>query len=94
MYMRIIKRQARTNNSVEGWHNTFGTGIGHAHPSLGKLIKHLKREQSLQEAIYSKWEGGERKEISKLSSEREVRIFNIISDYANRGRLEYLRGIA
>ena len=75
MYIRIINSQARTNNSVEGWHNTFGTGIGHA-PKLRKVNKHLKRKQSLQEAIYSKWEGGERKENSKLSSEREVRIFN------------------
>ena len=94
MYMRVINRQVRTNNSVEGWHNAFGTGICHTHPSLRKLVKHLKREQSLQEAVYSKWEGGERKEISKLSSERAVKIFTIVSDYANRGRLEYLRGIA
>ena len=36
MYMRIIYRQARTNNPVEGWHNAFGSEISHAHPSLPK----------------------------------------------------------
>ena len=94
MYMRIINRQARTNNSVEGWHNAFGSGISHSHPSLPKLLKHLKREQSLQEAVYSKWEGGEHKEISKLSLKREERILTLVAAYSNRNLLDYLRGVA
>ena len=29
MHTRVINRMARTNNSVEGWHNAFNSGIGH-----------------------------------------------------------------
>ena len=84
----------RTNNSVEGWHNAFKSGICHAHPSLAKLLTHLKREQSLQEAIYTKWEGGSVKERSKKSIEQEQRLTNIVEDYQNREILRYLRGVA
>ena len=35
---------ARTNNSVEGWHNGFQSGISCAHPSFTKLIRYLQLE--------------------------------------------------
>ena len=35
MYMRVINRKARTNKGA------FRTGIGHALPSLGKLVKRI-----------------------------------------------------
>ena len=88
-----MDRMPRTDNSVEGWHNAFSHGIGHPHPSFVKLLSFLQKEQSLQEAIYAKWEGGTLKERSKLSLEREKRIFSIVVNYDNRETLEY-RGIA
>ena len=94
MHQRVMDQLPRTNNSVEGWHNAFRHGIGHAHPSFVKLLSFLQKEQSLQDAIYAKWEGGTIKKRSKLSVEREKRIYNIVSNYDNRETLEYLRGLA
>ena len=51
MYSRVSNHQARTNNHVEGWHNAFQSTISCSHPSIGKLLTFLQREQSLQEAI-------------------------------------------
>ena len=94
MHTRVINRMARTNNSVEVWHNAFNSGIGHLHPTFVKLVKYIQREQSLQEAKYAKWEGGSNNATSKMTIERDKRIYNIVVDYENRDTLEYLRGIA
>ena len=91
MFVRVISRTARTNNAVEGWHNAFKSGVNCPHPSFIKLLSHLQREQSLQEANVVKWEAGE---ISKSRETRNERIFNIVSKYENREMLSYLRGIA
>ena len=93
MHQRVMDQMPRTNNSVEGWHKAFRYGIGHPHPSFVKLLSFLQKEQSLQDAIYAKLEGGTIKKRSKLSVEREKRIYNMISNYDNRETLEYLRGL-
>ena len=72
MHQRVTDRMPRTNNSVEGRHNAFSHGTRHTHPSFVKLLSFLQKEQSLQEAIYAKWEGETLKERSKLSLEREI----------------------
>ena len=59
MFVRVISRNARTNNAVEGWHNAFKSGVNCPHHSIIKLLNHLQREQSLQEANVFKWEAGE-----------------------------------
>ena len=67
MFVRVISRTARTNNAVEGWHNAFKSGANCPHPNFIKLLNHLQREQSLQEANVVKWEAGEISSISKSS---------------------------
>ena len=94
MYSRVSNHQARTNNHVEGWHNAFQSTISCSHPSVGKLLTFLQREQSLQEAILAKWEAGEVIHPSKLSQVRNERVESIVSNYHNREILAYLRGIA
>ena len=59
LYIRVNLEVDRTNNSVEGWHNGFQSGISCAHPSFTKLLRYLQLEQSLQEAMLTKWESGE-----------------------------------
>ena len=60
MYQRVKEHLARTTNNVEGWHNAFQTIIACSHPTICKLLKVLQREQSLQEAILTKWETGDK----------------------------------
>ena len=93
MYHRVIDKTARTNNAVEGWYNAFQSSISCSHPSFPKFVK-LLREQWIKDVKYAKWEGGNFPLPSKLSIEREQRLYNLVSDYSNRDLLTYLRGIA
>ena len=95
LYTRVNLEVARTNNSVEGWHNGFQSGISCAHPSFTKLLRYLQLEQSLQEAMLTKWESGEViMTQSKQSIARSKRLITILSDFGNREPLSYLKGIA
>ena len=46
------KDMPKTNNAVEGWHNTFESTLDVVHPNIYKLLEAFKREQSLMEAEY------------------------------------------
>ena len=94
MHERVLNKRARTNNSVEGWHNAFQSGISIHHPSFPKLMNYLQREQSLQETKYAKWEAGDIPFEAKLSKERTERLFNLVTNYQNRDTILYLKGIA
>ena len=94
LYTRVNLEVARTNNAVEGWHNGFQSGISCAHPSFTKLMRYLQLEQSLQEAVITKWESGEGISQSKQSIARSKRLLTIVSDFGNREPIRYLKGIA
>ena len=94
MHTRVLNHSARTNNSVEGWHNAFQSGISISHPSFPKLVNYLQREQAVQDEKYAKWESGNMHQQSKSSKDRDERLFNLVMDYENRDTLNYLRGIA
>ena len=74
LFSRIKSHLARTNNSVEGWHDAFASMIVCSHPSLSKFSALLQREQSVREAIFTKWEAGNRKNQSRASKIRDTRI--------------------
>lgn len=46
---RIENGLPRTNNTVEGWHRSFQSGVGAHHPNIWRFLDVLKREQSLNE---------------------------------------------
>ena len=93
MFTRVGNHQARTNNNVEGWHNAFQTSVSGSHPTIGKLLTMLQREQTLQEVTVAKWEAGEMKKVPKKIQERNERIQTLVANYNNRDTLQYLRGI-
>ncbi|QQP42000.1 Putative LOC100898192, partial [Caligus rogercresseyi] len=49
---RTIDKMARTNNSVEGFHNAIQSSITCAHPNLWKVIEFLKKEETLAKKKY------------------------------------------
>ena len=51
MHTRVLNQTARTNNSVEGWHNAFQSGLSFPHPSFSKLLRYFKREQAIQDVM-------------------------------------------
>ena len=85
----------RTNNAVEGWHQRFQANVGAYHPNFWKFIDILKREQSLNHVNISQARAGHQPEPQRRRyQDNDQRIKNIVQDYHNRDRLQYLRGLA
>ena len=94
MYTRVLNQTARTNNSVEGWHNAFQSGLSSPHSSFPKLMKHFQREQAIQDVNVAKCESGNIHLQSKSTKERNEILLNLVLDYDNRETLVYLKGVA
>ena len=95
MYDQTIKDLPRTNNAVEGWHRRFQANVRAHHPNFWKFINILKREQSLNHFNISQARAGHQPEPQHRGyQDSNRRIKNIVQDYHNRDRLQYLRGLA
>ena len=87
--------QYGTNNAVEVWHWRFQANVGAYHPNFWKFIDILKREQSLNHVNISHARAGHQPEPQRRRYQDSNRwIKNIVQDYHNRDRLQYLRGLA
>ena len=51
----------KTNNAIEGWHNSFEHQQSACHPSTWKFIERLKQEQRLNEVKIEQYVGGVQK---------------------------------
>ncbi|XP_065312834.1 uncharacterized protein LOC135922375 [Gordionus sp. m RMFG-2023] len=94
-YQSTLNGEAKTNNAVEGWHRCFSSLLTSYHPNMWKFISSLKKQQGLTELKIAQYNSGEtpstpRKKYPNL----HARIVTIVSDFENRSRLDYLKGIA
>lgn len=67
-----IVGSARTNNSVEAWHNVMSVEAWHnlmgcKHPCIYRFLKNIIKEQGYQEMRIAKIEAGEEPEKPKRS---------------------------
>ena len=91
MYDQTIGDLLITNNAVEGWHRRFQANVGAYHPNFWKFIDILKREQSLNHVNISQARAGHQPEPQRRRyQDSNRRIKNIVQDYHNRDRLQYL----
>ncbi len=94
-YAATLEDLPKTNNAVEGWHNSFNKLLGAAHPTIWKFIMGLKKEQSLNELKIEQYISGQNllsgKRIYKDTAEK---IKSHVLNYPNSDRMEYLRSIA
>ncbi|KAL8578262.1 hypothetical protein ACOMHN_005653 [Nucella lapillus] len=51
IYNRVGDNLPRTNNSVEGWHRAFDQRMSVTHPTLGRLVSKLRKEQASTELM-------------------------------------------
>ncbi|PVD26834.1 hypothetical protein C0Q70_11981 [Pomacea canaliculata] len=51
VYNRVGDNLPRTNNSVEGWHRAFDKRMSVTHPTLGRLVSKLRKEQASTELM-------------------------------------------
>ncbi|KAK9731440.1 hypothetical protein QE152_g13670 [Popillia japonica] len=84
----------RTNNAVEGWHNTFSSLLNAAHPNSWKFIDSLKKGYNLNELKIEQYIAGSVPPRKKKYQDTANRITAIVVDFPTRPNLEYLRGIA
>ena len=85
----------KTNNSVEGWHNEFGSLLAANHPSIWKFIEGLQKQQSLNEMKIAQYLAGRNPDEGRRSyRDSAQRILNIVNQYDNYSTLDYVNNLA
>ena len=95
IFHRTDNELPRTNNAVERWHRGFQSYCTTYHPSFWKSIDIMKQEEGVIRAGVLQNQGGHPPPPQRRRyADNHVRILRIVDDYANRGRINYLRSIA
>lgn len=58
-YSNVTMDLPKTNNKMEGWHNSFSSLLSCSHPVIWKFIDTIKMEQAKNEFIIEKYNAGE-----------------------------------
>lgn len=92
---RVEAGMPRTNNLLEGWHNGIQSSLTGHHPTIWKFLTFLQKEELLQRSISEKVTAGN---DTRYESEEQIkktqRLQNIVRDYDNRTKIDFLRGIS
>ena len=92
MFHRTDNELPRTNNVVEGWHRGFQSHVTTCHPSFWKFIDIMKQEEGVVRAGVLQNQGGHPSPPQRRRyTDNHARILRIVDDYANSGRIDYLR---
>ena len=88
---QIQQKIPQTNNYVEGWHRGFNNLLSSCHPTIWKFIEAIQKEQSLNDMKINQYIAGK---IEPSRKRKRDTLKELVKDYENRERLEYLRGVA
>ena len=92
---RVIASVPRSNNSVEGWHNTFGRGVAITHPDIVKLAEKIRREQSKFEVDVAKILQGHDIKMRKVCYRRlDERISRLVNAFDLSQVEEFFKNMA
>lgn len=89
LYNRTKNCQERTNNTVEGWHNSLKQHFPHKHPHIYKFIDSLKSIQRLNDYNLSQSLANPVTKKNKNNLQKIVLTYNSDCD-----KLKYLKSIA
>ncbi|XP_022161380.1 uncharacterized protein LOC111027331 [Myzus persicae] len=90
-FRSTISGLPRTNNYVEGWHRGFNNLLSSCHPTIWKFIEAIQKQQSLNEMKINQYIAGT---VEPSRKRKRDTLTELVNDYYNRDRLEYLRGVA
>ena len=98
MYYATLENQPRTNNVCDGLNNKFFNLVGHAKPTVWKLIECLQAESSRVDTVLLQEEHGilPTKRRKRNYDELQTRLYNLVVD-RKEGRKtipELLKGIS
>lgn len=83
LHERVLNGQARTNNSLEGWHRAFDQRVGCTHPSLRNLMHKIRVEQAANELLMEQHRAGIQLAPPKLCYRATTqRIQIVVQNYA------------
>ena len=95
LYERTLNGEARTNNSVEGWHHRFQSLLEYPRPTVFKCITVLKSEQKRNESVIARLYAGENPPPPKKKYKViDDRIQRIVRGYNGQNIERYLHGLA
>ncbi|XP_070181231.1 uncharacterized protein [Littorina saxatilis] len=97
LHERTLTDNAKSNNSVEGFHNAFQGLLGAHSPSLWRLIAALKKEQILVQADITRLLAGQAPAPKRRKyRDLQVRAKRIIVQYnaGQRGFIDTMEGLA
>lgn len=80
----------RTNNAIEGWHNTFNASFGTAKFSFPILIRQIKNEEEFTQQKFIRSSYGERFRISKKYKNIEIQLLNFLNQQPFRYGFEFV----
>ncbi|XP_057335060.1 uncharacterized protein LOC130673861 [Microplitis mediator] len=95
-YNAVINDELRTNNAIEGWHNSFNNKVRVIHASICRFLKAIVNEQSITESLITQANTGlgiaskRRRQYSNINA----RLKNIVSSYDPNKQVQYLHDIA
>jgi len=92
-YAYLAENIPRTNNSVEGWHNSFSSTLNVIHPSIWKFIEALKKKESLNKIHVEQFIARHSMGVKRKYKDFAERLKIVCNDYHNRITEDYLRGI-
>jgi hypothetical protein len=93
VHQRVLDGLHRTNNASEGFNSAINNSLGCSHPSLWKLIRQFKNEESNARSRMTSAIIGERptKKVKYIATDQ--RILVIVTNRVNDEKLKYLRSI-
>ncbi|KAL8604295.1 hypothetical protein ACOMHN_023665 [Nucella lapillus] len=94
VYNRVGDNLPRTNNSVEGWHCAFDQRMSVTHPTLGRLVIKLRKEQARTELMLEQRAMGVRMRKNKQYEVVNTRLQALVARYAQKDALVFLKAVA
>ena len=92
-----VNNDDRTNNSSEGWNNSFATLVGHQHPSFAKTVEALQRDAAVVSTMLLQNDRGEppRKRVRQATAQLQLRLRRAVELLVNNEIQlpEFLRSI-
>ena len=95
VYDRVLNNRPRTINAVEGWHNALSQSLGQSHANVWTFVDCLKREEAMTRLTIAQIQAGCPAPVQKrMYRNVNEQLSNIVVDYDNRDRIDYLRAIS
>ncbi|XP_034934842.1 uncharacterized protein [Chelonus insularis] len=94
-YRAVTEDLLRSNNPIEGWHNSLNRRVATSHASIPQFLNALKNEQVKTELLMTQLNTGLNVSTRrKAYRDYDTRLKNVILHYTPDDKLTYLKNVA